>query len=47
MRVQSSIIDHFTLVLMEHFFMANLQGYIMCVKELYCHFPYDYTWNNA
>ena len=19
----------------------------MCVKEVYCHFPYDYTWNNA
>ena len=35
---------------MEHFFFiyvrANLQGY-MCVKEVYCHFPYDYTWNNA
>ena len=31
---------------MEHFFFiyvrANLQGY-MCVKEVYCHFPYDCT----
>ena len=34
MRVQSFIIDHFTLVLMEHFFMANLQGYI-CVWNNY------------
>ena len=34
MRVQSFIIDHFTLVLMEHFFMANLQGYI-CVWKKY------------
>ena len=34
MRVQSFIIDHFTLVLMEHFFMANLQGYI-CVWKNY------------
>ena len=34
---------------MKHFFYnvrANLQGY-MCVKEVYCHFPYDYTWNSA
>ena len=34
MRVQSFIIDHFTLVLMGHFFMANLQGYI-CVWKNY------------
>ena len=34
MRVQSFIIDHFTLVLMEHFFMTNLQGYI-CVWKNY------------
>ena len=36
-------------VLMEPYFIymrANLQCY-MCVKEVYCHFPYDYTWNNA
>ena len=34
---------------MEPYFIymrANLQCY-MCVKEVYCHFPYDYTWNNA
>ena len=36
-------------VLMEPYFIymrANLQCY-MCVKEVYCHFPYDNTWNNA
>ena len=36
-------------VLMEPYFIcmrANLQCY-MCVKEVYCHYPYDYTWNNA
>ena len=36
-------------VLMEPYFIymrADLQCY-MCVKEVYCHFPYDYTWNNA
>ena len=36
-------------VLMEPYFIymrADLQCY-MCVKEVYCHFPYDCTWNNA
>ena len=26
---------------------CQFAGLRMCVKEVYCHFPYDYTWNNA
>ena len=50
MQVHSFIIDHFTFVLMEHFFLLCVCQFAelrMCVKEVYCHFPYDYTWNNA